>query len=289
MNFVIRRLQTAKEYKLAEDLQQAIWTSPDRLEVIPTHVQATVQRNGGLVLGAFGPDDEMVGYLLGFLGQHADGRIKHCSHQMGVLAAYRSHGLGTRLKLVQREEVLKQGLDLVTWTYDPLEGPNAHLNIARLGATCSTYLRKPYGDMEDALNKGVEPDRFEVTWEIARERVGKRVAILQAGQSINPRPLPAVYQINHPRQVAAGFLAPDEWQIPAGEPFLVEVPPNFREIKAADRGLAVAWRENTRALFEAAFAAGYEVQDFYTITTADGRHNFYLLQAPATGSSPYTN
>ncbi len=279
MNVVIRRLQSAREYKLAEDLQQAIWTTPDRLDVIPTHVQATVQRNGGLVLGAFAPDgDEMVGYLLGFLGQHADGRIKHCSHQMGVLAAYRSHGLGTSLKLVQREEVLKQGLDLVTWTYDPLEGPNAYLNIARLGATCSMYLRKPYGDMEDALNKGVEPDRFEVTWWIASERVAERVATLRAGRSINPRPLPAVHQINHPQRVAAGFLAPDEWQIPAGEPFLVEVPPNFREIKKADRELAVAWRENTRSLFEAAFAAGYEVQDFFSIATAERRSNFYLLQ-----------
>jgi len=278
MDFVIRRLQSAEEYKAAEDLQQAIWTTPDRLDVIPIHVQATVQRNGGLVLGAFAPDGEMVGYLLGFLGQHTDGRIKHCSHQMGVLAAYRSHGLGTRLKLVQREEVLKQGLDLVTWTYDPLEGPNAHLNIARLGAICSTYLRKPYGDMEDALNVGVEPDRFEVTWWIASERVAERVATLQAGRSINPRPLPAVRQINHPQRVATGFLAPGEWQLPDGEPFLVEVPPNFREIKAADRGLAVAWRENTRALFETAFAAGYEVQDFFSVTTAEGRRNFYFLR-----------
>ncbi|NOZ06611.1 MAG: hypothetical protein GXP41_09735 [Chloroflexi bacterium] len=278
MDIIIRRLETAEEYKQTEDLQQAIWTTPDRLDVIPIHVQATVQRNGGLVLGAFAPDGEMVGYLLGFLGQHTDGRIKHCSHQMGVLTAYRSHGVGTRLKLVQREEVLQQGFDLITWTYDPLEGPNAHLNIARLGATCSMYLRKPYGDMEDALNKGVDPDRFEVTWWIGRERVAKRVAALRAGHAPHLRALPSVAHINHPQRTETGLLIPDDWQLPGGEPFLVEVPPNFREIKKAARELAVAWRENTRDLFEAAFAAGYEVQDFFSITTSEGRRNFYLLQ-----------
>src|SRR6185436_11873728 len=106
---------------------------------------------------------------LGFLGT-TDGpasrpamtRLKHCSHQLGVLPAYRDQDIGYRLKLAQRDWVNLQGVRLITWTYDPLESRNARLNIARLGAVCRTYRREPYGVMEDTLNAGVPADRFQV-------------------------------------------------------------------------------------------------------------------------------
>ena len=85
-------------------------------------------------------------------------RLKHCSHQLGVHPAYRNLGLGFLLKRFQWEFVRDQGIELITWTYDPLLSTNAYLNIARLGAVCNTYRRNEYGDLNDDLNAGL-PDR----------------------------------------------------------------------------------------------------------------------------------
>ena len=94
----------------------------------------------------------------------------------GVHPAYRNRGLGYSLKLAQREHVLAQGIDLITWTFDPLETRNATLNFHKLGAVCNTYLPNLYGDMRDGLNAGLPSDRFQVDWWIASERVAQRLA-----------------------------------------------------------------------------------------------------------------
>ena len=48
----------------------------------------------------------------------------------------------------------------------------------------------------------------------------------------------------------------------------------FQEIKSTDLGLARAWREHTRTLFEAAFAAGYTVVDLLF----EDEQSCYLLE-----------
>ena len=52
---------------------------------------------------------------------------------LGVTTDARDAGLGLRLKLAQRERSLAMGIDLVEWTYDPLQALNAHLNFTKLG------------------------------------------------------------------------------------------------------------------------------------------------------------
>jgi predicted GNAT superfamily acetyltransferase len=46
-----------------------------------------------------------------------------------------------------------------------------------------------------------------------------------------------------------------------GDRLLIQIPARFQAIRAADIALARAWRAHSRALFEAAFAAGYSVID----------------------------
>ena len=53
---------------------------------------------------------------------------------------------GARLKLRQREDALARGIDLIEWTFDPLEMKNAYFNIERLGAIVRRYVRNQYGD-----------------------------------------------------------------------------------------------------------------------------------------------
>ncbi len=121
--------------------------------------------------------------MFGFLGTSnrygaeapATVKLKHCSHQLGVLPEWQSRGVGYALKVAQREAVLNQGVRLITWTYDPLESKNARLNIAKLGAVCNTYIRDYYGELRDDLNRGLATDRFQVDWWIASRRIETRL------------------------------------------------------------------------------------------------------------------
>src|SRR3990170_500956 len=61
----------------------------------------------------------MVGFAYAVMGMKA-GRPMQWSHMAGVLPEFRG-GLGYRLKRAQRERALSQGLDLIEWTFDPLQ------------------------------------------------------------------------------------------------------------------------------------------------------------------------
>ncbi len=276
MPIEIRPVQSIPEYRAIEQLQREIWGLDD-VEIVPDHVLLTAHKNGGLVLGAFDVqpatgEERLIGFVFGFLGLTPEGRLKHCSHIAGVAPAYQNQNVGYRLKLAQREFVLGQGIELITWTFDPLESRNARLNFHKLGVTCNTYLRDLYGGMRDALNVGLPSDRFQVDWYIKSSNVVNRLrgeyptpglqALLAGGAVVVNRALPN----NLPR--------PPETTLPLeGEQLLIQIPANFQAIKSADMGLARAWREHSRALFEAAFARGYVAVDLLF----EAGESFYLL------------
>jgi predicted GNAT superfamily acetyltransferase len=74
---------------------------------------------------------------------------------MGVLAAYRDKGIGRMLKLRQRADALAIGVNLVEWTFDPLELKNAFFNIERLGAIVRRYVLNQYGTTTSQLHGGL--------------------------------------------------------------------------------------------------------------------------------------
>ncbi|MCX7939944.1 MAG: hypothetical protein N2545_10990, partial [Thermoflexales bacterium] len=149
------------DYVQCVALQQAVWSGD---LAVPAQMMLALTRHGGVALGAFTPEGRMIGFVLSFLGWSAQGVLCHHSHMAAVAEGWRDRGVGTALKRAQREAVLAQGVCLITWTYDPLEARNAHLNIAKLGCICRTYIRNAYGEMPDALNAGLPSDRFEVEW-----------------------------------------------------------------------------------------------------------------------------
>lgn len=277
----IKRLKESVEFSQAEEAQRLIWEIADMTEVVPLHLLVTAQKNGGLVLGAFDSEGRMIGFLFGFLGRTADGRIKHCSHQMGVLPQYRHRGVGYALKCWQRQFVLDQGLDLITWTYDPLEGANAAVNIGKLGVICSTYLRNVYGSMQDALNAGMESDRFEVEWWIRSRRVEDRLAGKQAQLSLEEWIGQGAERVNQVRFTNEGLAQPVSWRQAAEPLAIVEIPGSIQAIKAVDMDLARAWRGHTRQVFKAHFGAGYTTVEFISRMDEGKRRNYYILQRAA--------
>ena len=106
-----------------------------------------------------------------------DGRPFHWSHMLAVDPAARDLGLGTRLKLYQREILLPSGVEEVRWTFDPLEARNAHLNFNHLGAEVAEYVEDMYeGEEGSELFEGIGTDRFILSWKIASERVARALA-----------------------------------------------------------------------------------------------------------------
>jgi predicted GNAT superfamily acetyltransferase len=272
MGITIRAIESHDEYRAVEQLQRVVW-GLEEVEVVPDHLLLTAQKNGGLVLGAFDASSgsegrQLVGFVFGFLGLSPNGQVKHCSHMTGVAPAYQNQQLGYRLKLAQREQVLAQGLELITWTFDPLESRNASLNFRKLGATCQTYFRDLYGSMRDALNVALPSDRFRVDWHIASAHVAERLR----GSLTSLRP-EDVTLLNRP--LPGDPLRPAKVSLPIqGARLLIQIPAHFQAIKTVDMGLARAWRLHTRVLFETAFAKGYVVTDLLF----ENDQSFYLLE-----------
>ncbi|MEZ4607143.1 MAG: hypothetical protein R2865_10205 [Deinococcales bacterium] len=170
MPFDIREPKNIQEFKDLEKLQMDIWQE-DVFE--PGETLFIIHKNGGVVLSAYDPklhDSKPIGFVFGLLGREPTGELKHASHMLGILAAYRDKKLGEALKWAQRERILAQGLKRMTWTYDPLESRNAYLNLHKLGAVCRRYYVNLYGDM-GGINQGLPSDRFEVDWHVSSHRV----------------------------------------------------------------------------------------------------------------------
>lgn len=229
--------------------------------VIPYPQLLSAAHNGGVLLGAY-IDEELVGFVYGYLGM-ASGKLFLFSQRMGVLPEYQGLGIGFQLKLAQRDQMLRQGIELVVWTYDPLEGKNATLNIEKLGAIVRTYARNIYGAVKNPLQVGLAMDRFLAEWHLMSDRVRERV------QGYVPRPTTeewlaaelypvvnyASWDGDLPRPMAVELDLKDDV-------LLVQVPPDLQTIKRLDLTVARGWRKMTRDIFETYFRRGYVVTGF---------------------------
>jgi predicted GNAT superfamily acetyltransferase len=273
---VIRLLESPEDMTAVESLQRTVWPGSET-DVVPAHMLITAVHNGGLLAGAF-VENQLVGFVFGFPGIEftPDGpRPKHCSHMMGILSDQRDSGLGFALKRAQWQMVRHQGLDHITWTYDPLLSRNAYLNIAKLGAVCDTYRRSEYGDMRDGLNAGLPSDRFMVDWWINTRRVerrlGKRARRPLKLDDFSKAELQPLYSLHAPTEPWPH--PPEHFSPLEGNLTLAEIPSDFSALKDADFSLARDWRFFSRELFETAFTAGYIATDFIH----DQSRSFYVL------------
>ena len=266
MPIIIRPTAKIEDYEAIEWLQAEIWGP---IGVSPAHLVLTIAKEGGVVLLAE-DNDRPIGFVFGFLARADDGRLKLASHQAGVLPQYQSQSIGYQLKLAQREATLAKNIDLITWTYDPLQGRNARLNLNKLGAVCNTYLPNLYGNLADDLNQGLPTDRFRVDWWLASPHVQQRLAGTDTPLNWTEYPV-----LNKGRQLANGFIAPPEtFDAPHNAFCLIEVPADIAPFKSESPELALQWRLQTREIFEAAFARGYTAIDLLR----QANRNYYLLQ-----------
>jgi predicted GNAT superfamily acetyltransferase len=259
MEVIIRNLETIDELEMVRKLESLIWSFEDS---IPINQTVAAVKNGGFILGAF-MHGQLIGFQYSFPGFNGE-KVYLYSHSLGIHTDYRKFGIGEKLKLAQRDLALEKGYDLITWTYDPLETVNGHLNLHKLGANCSTYLVNAYGDMADGLNAGIPTVRFLVEWWI-NDHIVKEKYMEGA---------PIVIQTS----IKEGYLHPLEIKTSLNNRFVyVPVPGNFQDLKKGNEMLALTWRNITREVFTFYFQQGWLAIDLVKDKDNVGQY-LYLLE-----------
>ena len=235
---VIRCCHGLEELRACVALQKEVWNFTDA-ELIPLRMFVVAEKVGGQVMGAF-VGHNMVGFALSVPGTR-DGHIYLHSHMLAVRKDQRNSGLGRRLKLLQREDALARGIELIEWTFDPLEIKNAYLNIEKLGAITRRYNINQYGITSSPLQGGLPSDRLIAEWWLKSKRVE---TLLRTGK--NP-------------------LSEIEMKI--------EVPAQIYEWKAAPetRAQARQLQERNRNQFLRAFGEGLTVLGYERDGTSNGK------------------
>lgn len=272
----IRPLTTLDDCRKVADLEKTVWGYTDAEDVVPPPVLIVSIKRGGVLLGSFDDAGEMNGFVYSIPALR-DGRPSQWSHMLGVTAEARSHGLGTKLKLAQREATLAMGLDLIEWTYDPLQAMNAHLNFAKLGVVVEEYEENVYGESSSPLHRGTPTDRFVAEWRLKEPHVERRIA---AGGSLPMKDASVTRApVVNPSRPSRSWLEPADGDLSfTDRRLLVEIPVGFGDMQRQNPGLALEWRLKTRRIFQAYLGAGYRVVDFF-LSRETGRGQYLLAQA----------
>jgi len=173
----LRRCHNIEDLRACVALQKEVWNFTDA-ELVPLRMFVVADKVGGQVMGAF-EKGTMIGFALSVPGTRS-GHIYLHSHMLAVRKDYRNAGLGRRLKLMQREDALARGIELIEWTFDPLEIKNAYLNIEKLGAIARRYNINQYGITSSPLQGGLPSDRLIAEWWLKSKRV---VHLLATGKN----------------------------------------------------------------------------------------------------------
>lgn len=260
----IRELTTIEECRQVAALEREIWAYDDATDVVPPPVLIVSVKRGGILLAAFDGTGAMQGFVYSMVATK-DGRLTHWSHMLGVRPEARQAGIAVALKLAQRERALAMGVDLIEWTFDPLQAANAHLNFAKLGVVVEEYEEDVYGDSTSVLHHGSPTDRFIAEWRLGAPRVRQ--------------PAEGALVVNTTRQ-GLRWLHPDRANLSlTDERLLVEIPARFTELQAADPALALEWRLATRAVFQHYLSRGYRVVDFF-LSRESNRGRYLLSKSP---------
>lgn len=234
----IRDIHDPDEARELEEIQRRAWGTD---EVVPYHIYIAANSVGGIVKAAY-IGERMVGFVFGFMGEF-QGRPCLYSHQLAVIPEYQDRNIGYLLKMEQRNYALSKGLELIVWTYDPLQSKNAYLNINKLGCISRTYLVNHYGEMSDELNRGVPSDRFMVEWWIKSRWVEHNWK----------NRLRYFEDFKHKDEVVVGLeaLKENNYIYPnlTKEPGIfvgVEIPIDINRLKRLDQRLGLKWRLATR-------------------------------------------
>jgi predicted GNAT superfamily acetyltransferase len=164
----VRTMEEPQEMSVCVELQRRIWGFAP-IDTVPDQIFTVAKKTGGQVMTAY-DGRTPVGFALAFAAMR-EGRAYLHSHMVAVLDEYQNRGVGRLLKLAQRENALDRGINLIEWTFDPLQLKNAYFNIERLGAIVRHYIPNLYGRTSSPLHAGLPTDRLLAEWWVRSPRV----------------------------------------------------------------------------------------------------------------------
>lgn len=264
----------AAEAAQIRHLQQQIWRSaPGSLYPADIHSlefclgTSLVVRNDG----------QLAGFLFGFYKfsdarlpadwtERFNGALRLESQVLGVLPEYRGLRLGFWLKKVQAEHAQAEGVQVINWTVDPLQYPNALLNFGLLRAVAFDFTPDYYPAFRNDLNQ-LPASRFSITWLVSTSRVRQRLAVGGQANVIKLAEQSTIVRVNHGcTQIDYSAHAPQ---------IAIEIPANWTTLQHDDPAEAAAWRNATDKLFQHYIgrnAGQYVVTDVGT----DGERRFLI-------------
>jgi chorismate synthase len=269
MDVLVRPARDRGDYDACVRLQREVWGLSDLEITSPFQLVATVHAGGSLLVAESA--GEVVGFCYAFAALRGGEAHLH-SDMLAVCPAARGLGVGQRLKWAQREDALRRGLRLVTWTFDPMRAGNARLNLHRLGAVAREVLPDFYGTTTSALHHGLATDRLLARWELERPRVASRAA----GEPPSAPDLDSMPTLNEVTWRGEVPVSSPPCLDRDGPELLLEIPGDWDAVVRADTGLAREWQSAVRRAFESLFARGYEAADFLSTPGPRPRAGYVL-------------
>jgi predicted GNAT superfamily acetyltransferase len=251
----LRPLTNRQDCLACVKLQLEIW-GPAFVDVVPATILMVSQRVGGVAAGAFDTNGRLVGFVFGISGV-ADGVLTHWSDMLAIRPEARRIGLGRRLKLYQREQLLDHGIPVACWSYDPLMAVNASFNLNTLGAYPTEYVDDMYGDTGSTLHRGLDTDRLIVKWPLDDPSVKRRIA----GERHISRPDSVA---GAPGVLPSGPTDSDgaDRTLPTSDRVRIAIPADILSLKATNPADARWWQRSVRDAFRTYLKTGYLVVDF---------------------------
>lgn len=267
----------AEEADRLRELQGRIWGSGGDL-LYPSDIHSTGFGAGTSLIARW--QGHVAGFLFGFMrfggprmpggwDEHFRTDLRLESQVLGADPEIRGQGIGSRLKRAQAELARQLGLDIVSWTVDPLQMPNAILNFASLGAVCHSFHPNWYAFQND-LNQ-VPASRLSMSWLINSERV------VHGNRSERLLDLAARSDVARMNDGPTQLADPAEF---AGSACAIEIPNDWTALQSLDYERAWFWRQTTDRLLLGLLGSA---EDRYMITSVGRDGDRAFLVAERTG------
>lgn len=222
-------------------LQQNVWGFPPA-EAVPVNILSILEDTGGAVIAAYDLDKGFNSHgWLGFaIGMGTRSGVLY-SHMLGVREDVRGiNHLGWYLKVLQGYLAVKSGHYAMTWTFDPLRGANARLNLEKLGARMINLTIDKYGVMRSSLYGDVPTDRFTAYWDLIDPMTLARLQYVYDGRYL-PLTLDDVVEIPE-----ATVESLPELQIMHPETVRYQIPGDVDALMRQRPEEAILWRQQMR-------------------------------------------
>lgn len=240
------RREAMDPLKLVVELQRQVWGMRPE-DLVPANLMGLLIETGGSVLIAYDRAkgfnaDGWLGFMIG-CGSRTGPLV---SHMLGVREDVRgTKDIGWSLKILQGYLALRTGHTEMVWTFDPMRGMNAYLNLEKLAATAPEFTVDKYGILRTGLYGDVPSDRLTAHWDLLSPAVADRIGGI-ATRSYHPPTLADVADV--PEATPDNAIALRE-ERPARIRY--RIPGDIDRLAKDDPAAAIRWRQEVRVVFGA--------------------------------------